>query len=251
MVLLRDPVQQTHFLTSFGLISGAERGVMERALDEGFHTNALIPRLRQKPPTRGRREWNCNLKFRVIPPAGPLPGMGPVVIEDILALAMRFRVKRRDSNHVTALARAKILRLPTGPGADRSAFLQCPKETPRRERIDWAPAVGGFRTRAGVPILGRNVLQRGKHGEFDICNRHGMSGDTPIKWRYPRKIQAGSPGKYPSNVTLSATLRASASSLGERIVQQKTVAPPAFSSETRARVRSLAACEINDAPTRS
>ena len=55
-------------------------------------------------PGRGRK-GRSNLELGIITPASPVPGIGPAMIEDIFALAMRFDIggKRRRQLAIAAI----------------------------------------------------------------------------------------------------------------------------------------------------
>ena len=64
-------------------------GERQRALQQRGASLGLEARPGQEAPAGGRGEGNRGLQLRVVAPAGALPGMRPVVIEDVLALAVR------------------------------------------------------------------------------------------------------------------------------------------------------------------
>jgi hypothetical protein len=66
----------------------------------------------------GRRERHRHLDLGVIAPAGPLIGVGPTLIEDILAARMRFQIAGRGTqNLAVAGLDHEVLRCPAGsPG---------------------------------------------------------------------------------------------------------------------------------------
>ena len=122
MKLLAKARQQADFGTRQRLGFGAKGNVqrrqvviradLHRALDQGRHPCNLKPRAGQKPPPGGGGKGNGDLQFGVIPPARPLPGVGPVVVEYILALRMRFGEQRCHRDDLPADAGRQIARLP-------------------------------------------------------------------------------------------------------------------------------------------
>ena len=74
------------------------------------------------------------------PSAGAFQRMGPAVIEDVFALAVGFRIKRRDADKRSARPRRKVMRLPAAARAHRPRPLQRQKKAMRGERVDGPPA---------------------------------------------------------------------------------------------------------------
>jgi hypothetical protein len=61
-----------------------------------------------------------DLEFRVIAAAGALIGVGPAMVEDILALGMRFQITGRDpQNSSVGVLCGEMLGLPAGAGDRR------------------------------------------------------------------------------------------------------------------------------------
>ena len=57
------------------------------SLHQRLEALAFVALARQEASPGGGREGHGDLKLRVVMPPCPLPGMAPVVIEDVLALA--------------------------------------------------------------------------------------------------------------------------------------------------------------------
>src|SRR6056297_3429251 len=70
--------------------------------------------LHEKAPSRGGGEGDGQLKLGVITPAGALPGVGPVVVENVLALAVALGVERGHADHLAARPRDEMAGLPAG-----------------------------------------------------------------------------------------------------------------------------------------
>ena len=112
--LLRYAVQKAHFGPRLGLCLGAEGdvqgrqavalGQLDRPPDQGGAPDPVPARTGQQAPARCRCEGHGHLELGVIAPAGLLIGMGPVVIEDVLALAVALGIERCDGNHLAACA---------------------------------------------------------------------------------------------------------------------------------------------------
>lgn len=86
---------------------------------------------------------------------------------------------------------------------------------------------------------------------FTSVNRDKKPLRFPRDWMILFGNHFNALAAYPSKVTISAILRALASSLGVRMVQQFICAPLAFKSATRGFSRSLCRWLMKQAPTRS
>ena len=183
--LLRDAVHQPHRGARFGLVPGAEGDVqrrhpvigrqLQRALHQRRAARFLLPRPGQEPaPGRGG-EGHGDLQLGVIAPARILVGLGPVEIEDVFALAVAFRIKRRHRDHRAALPRHQMARRPARSGPDRTRAFQRRQEAVRGERIDRAPG-SRLGAGAGVPVAGVDLRQTGMNGDLDrLGHRQGLA----------------------------------------------------------------------------
>ena len=78
--------------------------------------------------------------------------MRPIVVKDVFALRMRFRVHRCHANHLTCNAGAQVLRLPSRSGANAAALLKRRKKPKRGKRIVCARTALRLGAGAGIPI---------------------------------------------------------------------------------------------------
>ena len=78
----------------------------------------------EKTATGDGRERHGDLQLRVVAPAGALEGVGPLVIEDVLAIGMRSSVHRRDADRPPCIFEHGVNRAPAGCGADRLAVFE-------------------------------------------------------------------------------------------------------------------------------
>jgi len=86
--------------------------------------------------TRHGRERHGDLELGVISAARALPRVGPAVVEDIFALAMRFQIGGRRGDYVRgAILDQDRRRRPAGAGADAARILQRREERMADERV--------------------------------------------------------------------------------------------------------------------
>ena len=110
------------------------------------------PRARphQQAAPRHRREGHGDLQLGIVAAAGALVGIGPGVVEDVLALAVRFGVAGRAGDDLVLLVlQDEVARRPARAVADAARFLQRLQEAVGEERIE----DGGVGIGAGVPRL--------------------------------------------------------------------------------------------------
>ena len=175
------------------LLLGQKRDVEGRDLEPPRHFDAsrqgqfavrlpvrVVPG--QEPRTRHRRERHRQLELGVVPPARPLEGVGPAVVEHVLAHRVGLRVerRRRPQRPVRALHR-HVIRRPAGLGAHAAALLQRLEKGVGQEGV---VAAG-----AGVPLGGvdpPDVVDGldGRRRLFDVT--HG--------WRSPSSLRRRRPG---------------------------------------------------------
>lgn len=106
----------------------------------------IAPLGRKQPRARRGREGNGTLEFRIIAAAGPLEGIRPSMVENILALAVALDVAGKASAQGTVrFLDQQMLTEPARFGCCRSRFLQRRKVGMRNEGI-----IG----RAGLPLRG-------------------------------------------------------------------------------------------------
>ena len=83
------------------------------------------PRRHQQARPGHRREGHGDDQLGIIAPAGPLVGVGPAPVEDVLALGMVLKIHRRDAEHRPGrILQHRMLGQPAGFRSDRAAFLQ-------------------------------------------------------------------------------------------------------------------------------
>ena len=128
--LLRCPPQKAQGRAPVCLGFGAEGdmqrrqavgfGKLDRPPDQGRRAFSLKPRKRQEAPAGGRGEGDGKLQLGIVPPARALPGIGPGVIEDVFALAVRLGIKRCRRDDAPVLPHDKRAGLPAGARAGGS-----------------------------------------------------------------------------------------------------------------------------------
>ena len=154
-------------------------GDPDRAFDQGVLGEGLVSRTGKEPAPGGGGEGHRDLEFRVIAPARAFIGMGPVVVEDVFALTVAFRIERRHADDLTLGTGDEVLRLPAASRADGTGGFECVQEAVGRERVKRPPTIGNFRTGAGIPITGRNIVQRACGFDLDPCFCHAGSACGP------------------------------------------------------------------------
>ncbi len=110
----------------------------------------------QEPRAGRRREGHGGLQLRVVLPAGPLPGMGPGVVEHVLAegVALQVHGQRRPQATVAVLD-DEMTGPPARLGRGRAALLEGGEEGVANEGVILA--------RAGVPRRRGNLRDAGQH----------------------------------------------------------------------------------------
>ena len=137
----------------------------------------------QQPRTGDGRERHRDLELRIVAPAGALVGVGPAVVEDVLALAMGLRVAGRSGDDLagavprpghapaaspSARRRSPNPRAPTGRRARRRGCGS--RAAPPRCRPGAGRARAG-RVRHGVPLRGRDGLEAIRDADLDFEGR--------------------------------------------------------------------------------
>ena len=91
-------LEQWHLgLRDEGRMRGRQPALVGDRLERGDQRGRDRGIAQQQPRSRHRAERRGDLEFRVIAPARPLPGIGPALVEDILALAVALGVGGGDS----------------------------------------------------------------------------------------------------------------------------------------------------------
>ena len=154
-----------------------------RALYQRGAPGFFPTRTGQQPAARCRSKGHRRLKLGVISAACTLIGVRPVVIENVLTLAVPLCIKRRDCDHLSVTPRDEVANLPTGARPDGSRRFKGAQKPMRRERVIRPSAIRRLRARARVPLGGINLLQSGENFDFDLCATvHGASADRAIVW---------------------------------------------------------------------
>ena len=105
----------------------------------------------QQALPRHRRERDGGLQLGIIAAAGALIGVGPAMIEHVLALAVRFQIAGHAADQRAAcVLEHKMLRQPAGLGGGRAAVLQRLEKGVRDERV-----IGSG---ASIPGGGRHLV---------------------------------------------------------------------------------------------
>ena len=121
-----------------------------------------------------RRERRGDLQLGIVLAAGALIGVGPGVVEDVFALAVRLEVGRRGGDEPAAgVLDDHMGRRPARAPADRARLLQRAQERVGDERVEAlaGAALGGQARRvgAGVPGLGRDFAEAGDGADGEGC----------------------------------------------------------------------------------
>ena len=121
-----------------------------------------------------RRERRGDLQLGIVLAAGALIGVGPGVVEDVFALAVRLEVGRRGGDEpAVGVLDDHMGRRPAGSPADRPEFLQRAQERVGDERVEAlaGAALGGQagRVGAGVPRLGGDFAEAGDGADGQSC----------------------------------------------------------------------------------
>ncbi len=168
--LLVDAAQEAEVARPLGLRLRQEGGVDRRGLDllaqgpqagdeGGGGLVRVLARGDQEARAGDRRERHADLELRVVAAAGALEGVGPAVIEHVLALRMGLQVAGGIADHPAVALGGDVQRQPAGAAADASRILQRRQEGVADEGV---VALGCARKRLGregaaVP-LGRRDL---------------------------------------------------------------------------------------------
>src|ERR1700729_2567686 len=88
------------------------------------------------PGYRGERDGHLQLRIIVAP--GPLIGVGPGVVEHVLALTMAFKIASRGGDQAAACVFNRQMRQrPAGATADRARSLERMQEGVSDEGVEW------------------------------------------------------------------------------------------------------------------
>ena len=127
-------------------------------------------------PPGGRRERHGRLQLWIIAPAGPLPRLRPVPVEDVLALAVPLGIERHHRDRHLLGPGDEMPRNPAAAPPDRARGLERQQEPVGGEGIDRAarPPRSGRRPRRR-PIPPR----RSRRGQQDRTERAAESHRRP------------------------------------------------------------------------
>src|SRR3546814_14360117 len=100
--------------------------------------------MRQRPRPRPRGKGRRDLELWVIGAAGALPRLGPGMVKDIFALAVRLEIGgRRGDQHAVPILDQQRRRLPAGARSDAARFRseerRVGKECVSTCRSRWSP----------------------------------------------------------------------------------------------------------------
>src|SRR5690606_22365609 len=92
-----------------------------------------------------RRERHRRLQLRIVTAAGALEGVGPAMVEDVFALAVRLGIAGYGADQVTLrILQPEVMALPAGLARSAAGLLQYVQKIKGNERV-----VGCFATFAG------------------------------------------------------------------------------------------------------
>ena len=115
----------------------------------------------EEPLAGDRREGNRGLQLRIIAAAGAQISVGPAMIEDIFALAVRLQIARHTADQRSRrILEEKMLRQPAGLARGGAAVLQRAQKSMRDEWVIEPRRRGlvGLRAaRAGIPVGRRHI----------------------------------------------------------------------------------------------
>ena len=166
VVLHAEPLQQAEAAEGFVLRLRRKGDVQGRRLvaprqfkhggDEPCgHFFNIGGRIDQQARARRRREGYRTLEFRIVAPAGALKGIGPVPVEDVLAVGMALEIERGAAEQAAfRILEHEVLRQPTGLRGGRAALLQGTQKGMADERVV---------ARAGVPFGSRHLGDAADH----------------------------------------------------------------------------------------
>ena len=158
----------------------------------------------QDPPAIDRRKGHGDLQFGIILPARLLPGLRPVEVKDVFALAVAFGIERHHPDDLAGLGRHQMARRPARASTHRPALLKRKQEPVRRERI--------ATTGAAIPVLRRNRRNIGLHDYRNgVAVIHGSDVGpraAPVKGDSSRRSHCRhvcAPGLPPKQIESSST----------------------------------------------
>ena len=104
------------------------------------------------------REGHGGLQLRIVAAAGALIGVGPGMVEDILAIGVGFQIAgHAGGDAASGVLQDEMLRQPAGSARRRSALFQRVQKGMGGERVGWASLAGRIRAAgAGVPLCRRH-----------------------------------------------------------------------------------------------
>ena len=172
MELLVGPLQQAHLAGELpfaareeGDMQGGDAepvGHLHGGLEQQrFSLARVVAGADEEPLAGDRREGDRGLQLRIIAAAGAQIGVGPAMVEDIFALAVRFQIARHAGDQRSRrILEEKMLRQPAGLARGGAAVLQRAEKSMRDEwvieprRRGW---VGLRAARAGIPVGRRHI----------------------------------------------------------------------------------------------
>ena len=158
----------------------------------------------QEPPPGDRRERRSDLEFGIVAPAGALVGVGPGVIEHVLALAMALEIAGGGGDHAPArVFDDDMRRRPARAAADRARSLERVEKGVGDEWVEpfALGLLGRAARRIGARVPRRRVEGGDRRGDARGEGRRGHGGMRSgqccaaiIAWvfaRRPRRMKAG------------------------------------------------------------
>jgi hypothetical protein len=135
-------------------------GQLDAAGDQlGFDFVPLGPGRGQQTTAGGGGERHAALQLRVVVSAGAVPGVGPGVVEYVLALGVAFQIQRYGADHlgvpnsatlIGGALQGQVEGLPSGVCGDAAACLQSGEKGVAGKRI--------LPSRAPVPVGGIDLI---------------------------------------------------------------------------------------------
>ena len=145
-------------------------GQRQRPLQQRGAALLLEARAGQEAPPGGRGEGHRRLELGVVAPAGALPGVRPVVVEDVLALAVPLGIERHHRDRHALGAGDEVARHPAAAAADRARGLERREEAVGGEGVDGRPAPVGLGVPgAGVPVGRGDLAEAAEDRDLDAA----------------------------------------------------------------------------------
>ncbi|MCY1438768.1 hypothetical protein D9M71_549810 [compost metagenome] len=95
----------------------------------------VFDRGRQQPRPGDRTEWHRAQQLGVVIDAGAFAGIGPGVIEHVLAVGMPLAITGQRGDQAITFNVQQMLGLPAGMGADTAAVFQCTQKSVTQKRL--------------------------------------------------------------------------------------------------------------------